>query len=108
MIYCCMTDFSTCSMSTANDFSINNDSTANSCSQSYEDYILRSCCCTFPCLSKCCYIGIISGFGRKSCQFCEFFCITASPAGCPKESLTCLKRFASMMAMDSMPSRCAR
>ena len=74
MIYCCMTDFSTCSMSTANDFSINNDSTANSCSQSYEDYILRSCCCTFPCLSKCCYICIISGFGRKSCQFCEFFC----------------------------------
>ena len=74
MVNCCMTDLSACTMSTANDLSINDDSTSNACSKSYKNDILSSCCCTLPCFSKCSYIGIISCFGRKSCQLCQFLC----------------------------------
>ena len=67
MVNCCMTDLSACTMSTANDLSINDDSTSNACSKSYKNDILSSCCCAFSCIAKCCCIGIVSCFGdRKS------------------------------------------
>lgn len=53
MVNCCMTDFSTCTMSTANNLSINDDSTADTCSKSYKNNVLSSAAAAFPCFAKC-------------------------------------------------------
>ena len=66
-----MADLSACTVNTCYNLAVQNDTAAYSGSQSNQDYILRTCCRTFPCFSKCSYIRIISCFGRKSCQFCQ-------------------------------------
>ena len=93
MVYCCMTNLSACTVSTANNLSINDNSTANSSSKSYKNYILRTCSCTFPCFSQSCYISIISSFRCKACQLCQFLC------NCLKSPIKiyCTRHFASFI-----------
>ena len=56
-------------MMSGHDLSVNNDTTAYTCSKCYHYHIGGACCSTLPCFSQCRYIGVISGFSMKACKF---------------------------------------
>lgn len=69
MIHIGMSDLTASSVMSCYNLAVNNDSAADTSSKRYHDHIRGTCCCTLPCLTKCCYIGIISCFRAKSCHF---------------------------------------
>ena len=50
------------------DFSAYDDTAADTCSKCYKNHILRSGRCTFPCLTKCGYVCIVSCLCFQSCK----------------------------------------
>lgn len=66
--YECMSDLTACSVGTCYDLAVNDDSAADTSSESDHDHILRTCRCTFPCFTECCYVCIVSCLSLKSCE----------------------------------------
>ena len=64
--YECMSDLTACSVGTCYDLAVNDDSAADTSSESDHDHILRTCRCTFPCFTECCYVCIVSCLSLKN------------------------------------------